>query len=154
VTFISVASIVPEVFQAGEVKLDLPWANILGPIFTLRVDSLSILFALVASLFALLLILYSVGDMKGKGGSGRYYVLMMIFSGSMLGLFLADNLLLFFYFWEVVGLCSYFLIGFDCSRESSRASTKALLMISYAGAFLLIGILPCTSLLGHFCSPK
>ena len=141
VTFISVASIVPEVFQAGEVKLDLPWANILGPIFTLRVDGLSILFALVASLFALLLILYSVGDMKGKGGSGRYYVLMMIFSGSMLGLFLADNLLLFFYFWEVVGLCSYFLIGFDCSRESSRASTKALLMISYAGAFLLIGIL-------------
>jgi len=105
------------------------------------VDSLGLLFALVASFFGLVSILYSVGDMKEREGVGRYYALMLIFSGSMVGLFLADNFLLLFYFWEIVGLCSYFLIGFDYSRESSRASAKALLITNYAGAFLLVGIL-------------
>ncbi len=140
-TFILLTLIGREVVQAGEAKLELVWINILGPILTFRVDSLSLLFALVASLFGFLSILYSVDDMKGKAGTGRYYALMLIFSGSMLGLFLAGNLLLFFYFWEIVGLCSYFLIGFDYSKESSRASAKALLIINYASAFLLVGIL-------------
>jgi len=140
-TFILLTLIGREVVQAGEAKLELAWINILGTVLTFRVDSLSLLFALVASLFGFLSILYSVDDMKGKAGTGRYYALMLIFTGSMLDLFLADNLLLFFYFWEVVGLCSYFLIGFDYSAESSRASVKALLITNYAGAFLLVGIL-------------
>jgi len=140
-TFLLVTLIVPEVAQAGETKLYLPWPSILGPVLTFRVDSLSLIFALVASSFGLLSILYSVGDMTGKEGIGRYYALMLIFTGSMLGLFVSGNLLLLFCFWEMVGLCSYFLIGFGYSAESGRASAKALLITSYAGAFLLLGIL-------------
>ncbi|MBS7622787.1 NADH-quinone oxidoreductase subunit L, partial [Candidatus Bathyarchaeota archaeon] len=140
-TLLLVASLVPAVTQIREAEVVLPWTSILGPLLAFRVDSLGLLFALVASSFGFVSILYSVGDMKEREGLGRYYTLMLIFSGSMLCLFLADNFLLFFFFWEIVGLCSYFLIGFDYSRESSRASAKALLITNYAGAFLLVGIL-------------
>lgn len=140
-TFISLILVILETIQVGEVKVDFAWISVLGPLISFRVDNLGLLFAFVASLFGFLTILYSIGDMRGKQGTIRYYSLMLLFTGSMLGLFLANNLLLLFYFWETVGVCSYLLIGFNYSKESSRASLKALLITSFAGAFLLVGIL-------------
>gem|GEM_PF-46627 len=106
-------------------------------------DALSALFVAIAGFFGFLAILYSVADMAHEpGGHARFFALMLLFQGSMIGLFLAGNLLLLFVFWELVGLCSYGLIGFYLSKaESARASMKALMITHACGVGIILGIL-------------
>jgi len=106
-------------------------------------DALGALFALVAGFFGFMAILYSVDDMAHEEeGHARYYALMLLFQGGMIGLFMAGNLLMLFTFWELVGLCSYGLIGFYKRRPGSeRASMKALVMTHACGAAILVGLL-------------
>ncbi|MCX8204771.1 MAG: proton-conducting transporter membrane subunit [Candidatus Nezhaarchaeota archaeon] len=105
-------------------------------------DALSSLFALTAGFFGFIAMLYSIDDVAHEEGQARYYALMLLFQGGMIGLFSAGNLLLLFAFWELVGLCSYGLIGFYMRKPESRvASMKALVMTHTCGAAVLIGLL-------------
>jgi NADH-quinone oxidoreductase subunit L len=75
------------------------------------VDPLSLFMANIVAWISLLIMIYSVGYMKGEFGLTRYWFFMNLFIGNMLLLVLADNLLMMFFGWEGVGLCSYALIG-------------------------------------------
>ena len=78
---------------------------------------------------ALIIAIYSHGYMKGEEGLTRYYYLLLLFIGSMIGLVLSDNMLQMFIFWEMVGLCSYALISFWYKKpESIRAGVKVFIM--------------------------
>ena len=93
---------------------------------TLRADHLTALMLLVVTSVGFLVHVYSVGYMHNDGGYYRFFAYLPLFVFSMLMLVLADNYLLLFVFWEAVGLCSYFLVGFWFHRESANnAAVKA-----------------------------
>jgi NADH-quinone oxidoreductase subunit L len=98
-----------------------------------RVDGLTAIMLVVVSTVSLLVQLYSTGYMKGDPGYGRYYAHMCLFTTSMLGLVLADNLFMMFIFWELVGLCSYLLIGFWYHKPSAAAAAKKAFIVTRIG---------------------
>jgi NADH-quinone oxidoreductase subunit L len=73
--------------------------------------------------------------MHGDPGYHRYYAFMSLFTASMIGLVLADNLLLLFVFWELVGLCSYLLIGFWFHRPAAANAAKKAFIVTRLGDF-------------------
>ena len=99
------------------------------------VDSLSALMVVVITLCSLVIQIYSQGYMHGDPGYCRYFAFMSLFTGSMLGLVLADNLIQLYVFWELVGLCSYLLIGFWFHRPSAAAAAKKAFLVTRLGDF-------------------
>jgi proton-translocating NADH-quinone oxidoreductase chain L len=91
----------------------------------------------------MLIVIYSWAYMSQEGtGRRRYYAEVGLFIGAMLGTVLADNLLLMFIFWEIMGLCSYLLIGYWFRKPSAAAaSLKAFLVTRIGDVMLLIGII-------------
>src|SRR6266571_3586475 len=80
--------------------------------------------------------------MAGDSGFARYFAFMALFTFSMLGLVLANNLLALYIFWELVGLCSYLLIGHWHERPSAAAAAKKAFIVTRFGDFgFLAGIL-------------
>ncbi len=93
------------------------------------VDALTAAMLVVVTTVSLLVQIYSREYMRGDAGFCRYFAFMSLFTCSMLGLVLADNLLFMFLFWEGVGLCSYLLIGFWFHKpEAAKAAMKAFLV--------------------------
>ncbi len=122
------------------------WATV-GPLHVdigLTLDGLSAIMLVVVTSVSLLVQFYSQEYMRGDLGYNRYYAFMSLFTGSMLGLVLASNIIQLFVFWELVGLCSYLLIGFWFFRDSARrAATKAFIVtrigdLGFLSAILLI----------------
>jgi NADH-quinone oxidoreductase subunit L len=108
----------------------------------LLVDSLTAVMLIVVTLVSLMVQIYSQGYMHGDSGYNRYYAFTSLFTASMLGLVLADNLVLMFVFWEMVGLCSYLLIGFWFHKPSARnAATKAFVVTRLGDFGFLVAIL-------------
>ncbi len=120
------------------------WVTV-GPLrvnIGLTVDGLTAVMLVVVTSVSTLVQFYSQEYMMGDQGYNRYYAFMSLFTGSMLGLVLASNLLQLFVFWELVGLCSYLLIGFWFQRASARrAATKAFLVTRAGDLGLLSAII-------------
>jgi NADH-quinone oxidoreductase subunit L len=105
------------------------------------VDPISSIMLIVVSVVGFLVMLYSIGYMHHDDGLPRYYAEISLFLTAMLGLVLADNLLEFFLFWELVGVCSYFLIGFYYQRPSAASAAKEAFLVTRVGDVLfLLGI--------------
>ena len=109
----------------------------------LIMDSLTAVMALTVSIVSLMVQIYSLGYMHGdEAGYYRYYTWMSLFTFSMLGLVLSDNLIFTFVFWEMVGLCSYLLIGFWYHKKSAADAAKKAFIVTRIGDFgFLAGIL-------------
>jgi len=108
----------------------------------IRMDSLAAIMVVTVSFVSLLVQIYSIGYMKGDGGFARYFAFMSLFTGSMLGLVMANNLLFLFLFWEGVGLCSYLLIGFWFHKPAAaRAAMKAFLVTRIGDFGFLVAII-------------
>ncbi len=115
------------------------------------VDSLSATMLLIVSFISTLVLIYSVGYMRGEKGLRRFYSGMLLFVLSMLAAVLADNLLQFFIFWELMGFCSYLLIGFYFDKKWAAAAAKKAFMVTRIGdVFLLLGILFLYKSVGSF----
>jgi NADH-quinone oxidoreductase subunit L len=105
------------------------------------VDPISALMLLVVTTVGFLVMLYSIGYMHHDHGLPRYYAELSLFLAAMTGLVLADNLLEFFLFWELVGVCSYFLIGFYYEKPSAASAAKEAFLVTRVGDVLfLLGI--------------
>jgi NADH-quinone oxidoreductase subunit L len=98
-------------------------------------DSLTTVMLVIVTLVSLMVQIYSQGYMHGDPGYHRYYAWMSLFTASMLGLVLANNLLMMFVFWEMVGLCSYLLIGFWFHRPSAANAAKKAFIVTRLGDF-------------------
>jgi NADH-quinone oxidoreductase subunit L len=111
--------------------------------FGLLIDPLSAMMLVIVTLIATLVHVFSLGYMNDDGQTGlpRYYAGLGLFTASMLGFVVADNLLMAFMFFELVGLCSYLLIGF-WFREAGppSAAKKAFLVTRFGDYFFLIGV--------------
>jgi NADH-quinone oxidoreductase subunit L len=135
-------SLVPSVFFGnGQVEASSYVNWIPGLDAGVFIDPLSVLFTCLIAFFGLIIAVYSWGYMKGEEGLTRYYFLLMLFIGSMIGLVISDNLLQMFIFWEMVGLCSYALIAFWYKRpESINAGVKVFIMTRIGDISLLAAI--------------
>lgn len=110
--------------------------------FSLHIDSLSLLMALIITGIGFLIHVYSAGYMEHEEDYIRYFACLNFFIFSMLLLVLASNLLLLFVGWEGVGLASYLLIGYDYYRpKAAQAATKAFIVNRIGDFGFLIGIL-------------
>src|SRR5690606_33561897 len=102
-----------DVLDGARVSADFAWAFFGGTQLRLgyQVDPLTATMLVVVTLISFLVRVYSLGYMHGDVRYKRYYAILSLFTASMLGLVLADNLLFLFAFWELIGLCSFLLIG-------------------------------------------
>jgi NADH-quinone oxidoreductase subunit L len=108
----------------------------------IMMDSLTAVMLIVICTVSLMVQIYSQGYMHGDPGYHRYYAWMSLFTASMIGLVLANNLLMTFVFWEMVGLCSYLLIGFWFHRPSAANAAKKAFIVTRIGDFgFLIALL-------------
>jgi multicomponent K+:H+ antiporter subunit A len=122
------------------------WMPQIGLNATFRLDGFALLFALLILGIGLLVVLYSRYYLGAEEPKGRFYGFLLLFMGSMLGVVLAENLLLLVTFWELTSLSSFLLIGFwRHSSEARRGARLALLVTGGGGLALLAGVL----LLGH-----
>lgn len=108
----------------------------------LLVDNLAAVMLLVVTTVSLLVQIYSHGYMRDDPGYSRFYAYLSLFTGSMLGLVVATNLFETYFFWELVGVCSYFLIGFWWNKAlAAEAALKAFFVNRIGDCGFLIGIL-------------
>ncbi|WP_299702008.1 NADH-quinone oxidoreductase subunit L [uncultured Pontibacter sp.] len=104
-------------------------------------DNLTVLMLVIVTFISTLVQLFSVGYMHGDTGYSRYFAYLGLFTFSMLGIVLVDNLLLLFMFWELVGLSSYLLIGFWYERPAANAASKKAFLVNRVGDVgLLLGL--------------
>ncbi len=96
-------------------------------------DNISVLMLLLVTVVALPVHAYSVAYMKGDPGIHRYWTYLTLFCSAMLGLVIADNLLLLYICWELVGFASYLLIGFWFTREAAVQANKRAFLINRIG---------------------
>lgn len=108
------------------------------------VDHLTAIMLVVVCLVSFLVHLFSVNIWRMMFDSGRYYASLQLFSASMLGLVLSNNLLFLFICWELVGLSSYLLIGHWCEKKSaSDAAIKAFITTRIGDVGMFIGVMLC-----------
>ena len=108
----------------------------------LVVDSLTAIMLVVITGVSLMVQVYSVGYMKKDPGYARYFAIMCLFTASMVGLVISSNIVQLYVFWELVGVCSYLLIGFWFNRPVAAAAAKKAFIVTRIGDFgFLIAIL-------------
>ncbi|HHT63861.1 MAG TPA: NADH-quinone oxidoreductase subunit L [Clostridia bacterium] len=106
------------------------------------IDPLSAVMMFVVTSIATLVIIYSVGYMHGDPGFSRYFAYMSLFAFSMLLLVIANNFFEMFFGWELVGLCSYLLIGFWFEKPSAaKAANKAFITNRWGDFGFMLGII-------------
>ena len=137
----------------------LPWLESAG-VFSLRLDPLSAILLLVVLVIGLIVMAFSIAYMGPRNvehpilnreGNGRYYFFLSLFIGSMVGVALAGNLLVLFFFWECTTLCSWALISHHLHRPIAvRAGFKALVMTHIGGVFFIAVLGMIFGLTGNF----
>lgn len=117
------------------------WIPALGVNLTFRLDGWGLLFSLLISGIGTLVVLYASAYLAGRADVGRFYVYVLVFMASMLGVALSDNILALFVFWELTSLSSFLLIGFDHERAEARAGAlQSLVVTSGGGLAMLAGL--------------
>ena len=110
------------------------------------IDSVTLMLLFVATFLCFLICWFSLGYMNtdpiNENRNHRFYAEFVLFAMGMFGMVLADNFLWLFIFWEIMGLCSYLLIGFYFWKESAAyAAKKAFLTTRVGDVFLMVGLL-------------
>lgn len=134
-------------WQFSSTGMDAPisanweWVPSLNVDFDLRLDGLALLFCVLITSIGTFILLYAGGYLK-KASQGKFYTYILLFMASMLGIVLADNTILLFVFWELTGISSYLLIGFDHEKlEARKKALQALLVTGLGGIALLAGLI-------------
>ena len=117
--------------------------------FGLKLDALSLMMLLIVTGVGGAIHIYSYGYMHEDRSMARFFAFLSLFTFSMLGIVLANNFLMMFIFWELVGVSSYLLIGFWFEKPSAGDAAKKAFITNRLGDFgFLAGILMVWSLLG------
>lgn len=136
------AGFLPAVLERKTTQLYMPWLPALGLNFSLHLDGLSFLFALLILGVGLLVILYARYYLGKNEALPRFFASLLLFMGAMLGLVLAGNLLLMLMFWELTSLASFLLIGYWRHRNDARTGARMALAVTGGGGLaLLAGII-------------
>jgi multicomponent Na+:H+ antiporter subunit A len=142
VLFVYFAGFLPGVADGQAYRFATEWVPGLGVTLSFYVDGLALLFALLISGIGTFIVIYTGSYLHGHEQIGRFYVYLLSFMASMLGVVLADNAITLFVFWELTSLTSFLLIGFNHEEgRSRRAAVQALIVTGGGGLALLAGLL-------------
>ncbi|CAM2011021.1 hydrogen gas-evolving membrane-bound hydrogenase subunit E [Acanthopleuribacter pedis] len=121
---------------------EAPWIPSLNMSYAFHLDGLSALFMLFISAIGTFIFMYAGGYLGNHPQLGRLFAFLLLFFSAMLGLVIADDLILLFIFWELTSISSFFLIGFKHeSEEARRSALQALLVTGAGGLALLAGLI-------------
>ena len=141
VAFAAVLVLWPSTYRGQ--TLDLRLTGWDGPLsLSYHVDGLAQLFALMGAGIGATVLLYSIGYMAEDRAATRFYILMQVFIAGLINFVYASDLLLMYASWELIGLCSFLLVGFWYTQKEAAAGARKVLVITHiAGYALLVAIL-------------
>jgi multicomponent K+:H+ antiporter subunit A len=131
-------SFAPEVFSGGIPAWKAEWIPQLGLSLSFFVDGLGFFFAALILGIGVLIIIYARFYLSHSDHFGRFYALLLLFQGSMVGIVLSDNILLMLVFWELTSLTSFLLIGYWSHLPESRQGARMALIVTGGGGLSLI----------------
>jgi NADH:ubiquinone oxidoreductase subunit 5 (subunit L)/multisubunit Na+/H+ antiporter MnhA subunit len=131
--------LIPVALGGGQEILRYP--AILGLNFTLIIDPLAVFMSVVSSFVGFLIILYSVGYIAHEENQNEYYLMVVLFIGSMMGLVYSANLIFMYVFWEIIAICCWRLIGFYRAKDHIVKADKAFLVTFFGAAVMLLGFI-------------
>ena len=137
----------------AKVEKSFEWFNLgqLSVKIGVLIDNVTVIMLLVVALVSGLVHLYSVGYMKDDPRYSRYFGYLSLFTFSMNGIILSNNLLSIYMFWELVGLSSYLLIGFWFEKDSAADASKKAFLVNRVGDIgMFIGIMLFFTATGSF----
>jgi formate hydrogenlyase subunit 3/multisubunit Na+/H+ antiporter MnhD subunit len=126
-------------FLAVRLFIMRPMTFTLGKTLLLRLDSLSAFVMLFIAAFGLLIVIYSLGYMKGKDGLNQYYSYILMTIGASIGAALANDLIFFVICWGFLGVTLYLLINLG-GPDAASAAKKTLIIVGGADALMILGI--------------
>lgn len=141
---IALAAAIP-FFEGGEhgsVVLGWDWMPAIGARFEMLWDPLAAFMTLIVTGVGALIHMFAIGYMHGDDRFSRFFTYLNLFAASMLALVLAGNYAMLFLGWELVGLCSYLLIGFWFTRASAAGAAKKAFIVNRIGDLgFLVGLM-------------
>ena len=148
---------------SGGGTVDVAWASTLDVRFAVELDGLAVLYSLLATGIGFLVVVYASRyiplhlhhEHRPASDAVSFHFFILMFMGSMVGLAMAQDLILVFVFWDLTAIASYYLIGYDRHQEESRYSAlMALLVTGITAVLLLIGALMFYAVYGTFSIPE
>lgn len=145
-----------------ESRIDLPWSGTLGLRWHLELDGLARMYALLATGIGLMVVVYASSYVprhlehhdRNLDEAPRFYGFLLLFMAAMVGLVMAQDVVLIFLFWDLTAISSFFLIGYDRESEGARsAAVMALLITGISAVLVLMGFLILRDQLGTFSLP-
>ncbi len=130
---------IPPVFDGRVFRYEADWIPSFGLNIAFRLDGLSLLFAILILGIGLLVILYARYYLSDADRAGRFYSFLLLFMASMIGVVLANNLLVLWFFWELTSISSFLLIAYWHHRSDARKGARMALTITGAGGLALLG---------------
>ncbi|HYO88760.1 MAG TPA: hydrogen gas-evolving membrane-bound hydrogenase subunit E [Candidatus Limnocylindrales bacterium] len=148
-SFVLLLSLLPTINEQGSISLGIEWIPQIGLSLSLYVDGLALFFGLLVTGIACAVFFYAGYYFEDGQQAGRFYALLLGFTGSMLLLVTAGNLLLLFIAWELTSVISFLLISFKWKdAEARRGASQALVVTGAGGLALLVGVLLVQSITG------
>ncbi|MFZ2412592.1 MAG: NADH-quinone oxidoreductase subunit L [Candidatus Methanoperedens sp.] len=135
-SFIISLGIFLQIYPDGIVQQSVPWFA--GMNLGILIDPLAVVMLMMVSFVSMLIHIYAVGYMSHDPAKPRYFAETSLFTAAMLSVVLSDNILQFFISWELVGLCSFLLIGFWYHKPSAAAAAKKAFLVTRVGDVLFL----------------
>lgn len=141
--FLHLTTYIPIIASGHTIITSLAWIPSLDINITTYLDGLSLTFSLLITGIGALVVLYSIFYLnKEREALANFYVYLLLFMGSMLGLVFSDNILVLYVFWEITSITSFLLIAYWFEREKSRyGALKSLLITVLGGLAMLAGFI-------------
>lgn len=138
------------VVAAGGVAVEAySWVPSLGVTWAFRMDGLALLFALLSTSVGALVCVHAGAYLDRHPERGRFFGTLLVFAAAMVGLVLADDVIVLFVFWELTSIVSFFLVGFAHHEEAPRRAARTALLVTGAGGLaLLVGLLLLATITG------
>ncbi len=151
ILFITLMRQLPQITKGNTIINSTSWIPSYDINFVTHLDGLSMIFGLLITGIGTLVIIYSIYYLATERLILQFYIYLLLFMGSMLGVVLSDNLIMLYVFWELTSISSFLLIAFWFQRKGSRYGAKKALHITVLGGFaMLVGFLMLYNVTGTF----
>ena len=151
ILFIQLSTYIPKIASGQTFRNEMSWIPTFDINFLTNMDGLSLIFGLLITGIGTLVILYSIYYFATDPNVVQFYIYLLLFMGSMLGVVFSDHLMVLYVFWELTSISSFLLIAYWYQRKGSRYGAKKALHITVIGGFfMLVGFLMLHHLTGTF----
>lgn len=137
--FGSLLFLAPQVFQGQPLLQQWAWLPEIGLNLSFRLDGLALLFSLLISGIGTLIIIYAYYYLSDKNSLGKLNSMLMLFMAAMLGISLANNLLILLIFWELTSISSFLLVGYWSHYQAAQQGARMALTITGMGGLCMMG---------------